>query len=35
MEQADAFAAEATDALSEAFSEFLFQDAADGDEPQA
>jgi hypothetical protein len=35
MEQADALAAEATDALSEAFSEFLFQDAADGDEPQA
>jgi hypothetical protein len=35
MEQADALAAEAADALSEAFSEFLFPDAADGDEPQA
>jgi hypothetical protein len=35
MEQADALAAEAADAPSEAFSEFLFLDAADGDEPQA
>jgi hypothetical protein len=35
MEQANALAAEAADALSEAFSEFLFPDAADGDEPQA
>jgi hypothetical protein len=35
MEQADTLAAEAADALTEAFSEFLFLDAADGDEPQA
>jgi hypothetical protein len=35
MEQADALAAEAVDALTEAFSEFLFPDATDGDEPQA
>jgi hypothetical protein len=35
MEQADALAADAAEALSEAFSEFLFLDAADGDEPQA
>jgi hypothetical protein len=33
MEQADALAADAAEALSEAFSEFLFPDAADGDEP--
>jgi hypothetical protein len=35
MVQADALAAEAAEALSEAFSEFLFPDAVDGDEPQA
>jgi hypothetical protein len=35
MEQADAYAAEAADALTEVFSEFLFPDAADGDEPLA
>jgi hypothetical protein len=35
MEQADALAADAAEALTEAFSEFLFLDAADGDEPQA
>jgi hypothetical protein len=35
MEQADALTADAAEALSEAFSEFLFPDAADGDEPQA
>jgi hypothetical protein len=35
MEQADALAADAAEALTEAFSEFLFPDAADGDEPQA
>jgi hypothetical protein len=35
MEQADVLAAEAADALTEAFSEFLFSNAADGDEPQA
>jgi hypothetical protein len=34
-EQADALAADAAEALSEAFSEFLFPDAADGDEPRA
>jgi hypothetical protein len=33
MEQADALAADAAEALSEAFSEFLFPDATDGDEP--
>jgi hypothetical protein len=33
MEQADALAADAADALTEVFSEFLFPDAADGDEP--
>jgi hypothetical protein len=33
MKQADALAADAAEALSEAFSEFLFPDAADGDEP--
>jgi hypothetical protein len=35
MEQADALVADAAEALSEAFLEFLFPDAADGDEPQA
>jgi hypothetical protein len=35
MEQADAHAADAAQALTEAFSEFLFPDAADGDELQA
>jgi hypothetical protein len=35
MEQADALAADAAEVLSEAFLEFLFPDAADGDEPQA
>jgi hypothetical protein len=35
MEQADALAADAAEALTEAFSEFLFPDAADGDEAQA
>jgi hypothetical protein len=35
MEQADALAADAAKALTEAFSEFLFRDAADSDEPQA
>jgi hypothetical protein len=35
MEQADALAAEAADALTESFSKFLFPDAADGNEPQA
>jgi hypothetical protein len=35
MEQADALAADAAEALTEAFSEFLFPDATDGDEPQA
>jgi hypothetical protein len=35
MEQMDALAADAAEALTEAFSEFLFLDAADGDEPQA
>jgi hypothetical protein len=35
MEQADALAADAAEALTEAFSEFLFPDVADGDEPQA
>jgi hypothetical protein len=35
MEQADALAADATEALTEAFAEFLFPDAADADEPQA
>jgi hypothetical protein len=35
MEQADALAADAAEALTEAFSEFMFPDAADGDEPQA
>jgi hypothetical protein len=31
----DALAADAAEALTEAFSEFLFPNAADGDEPQA
>jgi hypothetical protein len=35
MEQADALAADATEALTEAFSEFLFPDTTDGDGPQA
>jgi hypothetical protein len=35
MEQADALAADTAEALTEAFSEFLFPDTADGDEPQA
>jgi hypothetical protein len=35
MEQADALVADTAEALSEAFSEFLFSDAADRDEPQA
>jgi hypothetical protein len=35
MEQADALAADAAEALTEAFMEFLFPDAADADEPQA
>jgi hypothetical protein len=35
MEQADALVADAAEALTEAFAEFLFRDAADADEPQA
>jgi hypothetical protein len=35
MEQADALAVDAAEALTEAFAEFLFPDAADVDEPQA
>jgi hypothetical protein len=35
MERVDALAAEAADALAEAFEEFLFPDAADADAPQA
>jgi hypothetical protein len=35
MEQADALVADAAEALAEAFTEFLFPDAADADEPQA
>jgi hypothetical protein len=35
MEQADALAADATEALTEAFTEFLIPDAADANEPQA
>jgi hypothetical protein len=35
MEQADALATDTAEALTETFSEFLFLDAADGDEPQA
>jgi hypothetical protein len=34
MEQADVLAADAAEALTEAFAEFLFPDAADADEPQ-
>jgi hypothetical protein len=34
MEQGDALAADIAEVLTEAFSEFLFPDAADGDEPQ-
>jgi hypothetical protein len=35
MEQVDALVADAAEALTEAFTEFLFPDAADADEPQA
>jgi hypothetical protein len=35
MEHVDALAADATEALTEAFEEFLFPDAADVDAPQA
>jgi hypothetical protein len=35
MERVDALAADAADALAEAFEEFLFPDAADADVPQA
>jgi hypothetical protein len=35
MEQADALVADAAEALTEAFAEFLFPDAADADEPRA
>jgi hypothetical protein len=35
MEQADALAADAAETLTEAFTEFLFPDAADADAPQA
>jgi hypothetical protein len=35
MEQADALVADAGEALTEAFTEFLFPDAADANEPQA
>jgi hypothetical protein len=35
MEQVDALAANATEALTEVFLEFLFPDAADADAPQA
>jgi hypothetical protein len=35
MEHADALAADAAEALAEAFEEFLFPDAADADAPQA
>jgi hypothetical protein len=35
MERVDAFAADAAEALAEAFEEFLFPDAADADAPQA
>jgi hypothetical protein len=35
MEQADTLAADAAEALTEAFTEFLFPDTADADEPQA
>jgi hypothetical protein len=35
MEQADALAADAAEALTKAFAEFLFPDVADADEPHA
>jgi hypothetical protein len=35
MEQVDALAADVAEALTEAFAEFLFPDAADADDPQA
>jgi hypothetical protein len=35
MEHVDALAADAAEALTEAFEEFLFPDAADADAPQA
>jgi hypothetical protein len=35
MEQADALATDAAEALTEAFTELLFPDAADANEPQA
>jgi hypothetical protein len=35
MERVDALAADAAEALAEAFEEFLFSDAADADAPQA
>jgi hypothetical protein len=35
MEQVDTLATDAAEALTEAFAEFLFLDAADADEPQA
>jgi hypothetical protein len=35
MKRVDALAADAADALAEAFEEFLFPDAADADAPQA
>jgi hypothetical protein len=35
MEQVDALAADAAEALTETFTEFLFPDAADVDEPQS
>jgi hypothetical protein len=35
MEQADALATDAAEALTEAFAEFLFPDTADADKPQA
>jgi hypothetical protein len=35
MERVDALAADAAEALAEAFEEFLFPDAADADAPQA
>jgi hypothetical protein len=35
MEKADALAADAAEALTEAFAEFLFPDVVDADEPQA
>jgi hypothetical protein len=35
MERVDALAADAAEALAEAFEEFLFPDAVDADAPQA